>query len=279
MLYLLLAIAGSVMISIVMRLSEKHIKNEMGMFMANYTTCILLSFLFMNQGMNYPKGNAVTSIVIMGVVSGILYLASFVFLKLNMKYNGIVMASTFMKLGVLIPTIMAIVVFKETPGWMQIIGIGIAIVAIVIIHFEKDALQESSKKIWLILLLVVSGFTDSMANIYEQFGDATVKDFYLCITFLTAFVFATLLAIGKKEKICKYDLLFGALMGIPNFFSSRCLLMSLGSVDAVLVYPMYSVGTVISVTLVGMLAFHETISKKKVLALGLIVAALILLNI
>ena len=46
MIYLLLAIACSALISICMRISEKHIKNEMGMFMANYALCILLSFVY-----------------------------------------------------------------------------------------------------------------------------------------------------------------------------------------------------------------------------------------
>ena len=45
MIYLVLAILSSALISIGMRLGEKHVKNEMGMFMANYAVwfCLLLS--------------------------------------------------------------------------------------------------------------------------------------------------------------------------------------------------------------------------------------------
>ena len=49
--------------------------------------------------------------------------------------------------------------------------------------------------------------------------------------------------------------------------------------DAVLVYPMYSIGTIIAVTLVGVLFFKEKLSKKKVIALGMIGIALCLLNV
>lgn len=279
MIYLLLAILSSAMVSICMRLSEKHIKNEMGMFMANYAICILLSFLFMNRQINYLADSSAVPMISLGIVSGILYLFSFIFLKFNMKHNGIVMASTFMKLGVLIPTIMAVLVFRETPKWTQIIGICLSIIAIVIIHFEKDALQESNKKIWLLLLLVLSGFTDSMANIYEQVGSADVKDGYLFVTFLTAFLLAMFFAVRGKTKVSRNDLFFGMLIGIPNYFSARFLLLALGSVDAVLAYPMYSVATMITITLVGIFAFHEAVSKKKICALGLIVVALCLLNI
>ena len=74
------------------------------------------------------------------------------------------------------------------------------------------------------------------------------------------------------------DLLFGMLIGIPNYFSARFLLLALGSVDAVLVYPMYSAVTIIVVTLAGVLAFREQLSKKKAGALVLIVVAVCLLN-
>ena len=82
-----------------------------------------------------------------------------------MKYNGIVLSSTFMKLGVIIPTIMAIVAFGEMPTAMQVAGIALAIVAIIIIHFDNDAEGEdgalqakdktkgSNKKILLLITL------------------------------------------------------------------------------------------------------------------------------
>ena len=179
MLYLILAIASSVMVSVCMRFSERYVKHEMGMFTANYIVCMLLSYLYMDHEKAYLNEEGLGVLFVLGIISGVLYLISFVFLKLNMKHNGIVMSSTFMKLGVLIPTIMAVVVFHEVPGIMQIAGIVLAVLAIIIVHFEKDALQESNKKSWLLVLLVLSGLGDSMANIFEQVGNPAFKDTYL----------------------------------------------------------------------------------------------------
>ena len=276
MFYLMLAILSSAMVSITMRISEKYITNKMAMFMSNYAICIALSAAFMDWK-NMSAGLGVPALVL-GAISGVLYLVSFIFLKYNMQHNGIVLSSTFMKLGVLIPTIMAVVVFHEIPSWTQVLGIAISVLAIVIIHFEKEALQESNKKVWLLLLLVLSGFTDSMANIYEQVGKAEGKDGYLLITFFVAFLLATVCACRDKNKITGKDLLFGMLIGIPNYFSARFLLLALGSVDAVLAYPMYSVATMIVIMLVGVFAFRERLSKKKAIALGMIVVAVCLLN-
>lgn len=278
MLYLILAIASSALVSITMRLSEKHITNQMAMFMANYVVCIALSAAFMDWQTTAAIGTGIVSVVALGIINGILYLVGFVFLKYNMLHNGMVLPSTFMKLGVLIPTIMAVVVFHETPKWTQSLGICVAIIAIVVIHFEKDALKEGNKKIWLILLLFISGITDSMANVYEQVGIPEGKDGFLLVTFFIAFMLATIFALIGKNKISRKDLLFGMLIGIPNYFSARFLLLALGSVDAVLAYPMYSAATIVVISIAGVLAFREKLSKKKIGALAMIVAAVCLLN-
>ena len=276
--YLLLTIASSVLISTLMRAGEKHIKNEMGMFMANYLVCAVLSLLLMENKAVQLLDISATSIWL-GVISGFLYLGSFVFLKLNMKYNGMVLATTFMKLGILIPTILAVVVFHEVPRVTQVMGVVLSVFAIVLIHFEKDSAHAGSKKIWLVVLLMMSGFSDAMANIFEQIGDMAGKDVYLLVIFLTAFLLCLALVIYQKQKTAKTDLLLGALIGVPNYFSSRFLLLALTELDAVFVYPVYSAGTLVVLTVIGVLVFRELLSRKKACALAMIALALCLLNL
>ena len=89
----------------------------------------------------------------------------------------------------------------------------------------------------------------------------------------------TVMAVLGKEKPGKKDLAFGLLIGVPNYFSARFLLLALGSVDAVIAYPVYSVATLITITVAGLLCFHERLSRKKAAALVMIVVALCLLNL
>ena len=74
-------------------------------------------------------------------------------------------------------------------------------------------------------------------------------------------------------------MLFGALLGIPNFFSTKFLLMALGDLPAVIVYPTFSVGTILVVTVAGLLLFKEKLGKRQALAMSVILLALMLLNI
>jgi multidrug transporter EmrE-like cation transporter len=183
-----------------------------------------------------------------------------------------------MKLGVLIPTLMAIVIFRESPTLVQVGGILLAVMAIVMIHFEKDAAGEGKRKLWLLIMLFVSGITDSMANIFEKLGVGNAKDGYLLITFFTAFLIALILMLREKNGTSKKDILWGIVLGVPNYFSARFLLLALGELPAVLVYPVCSVGTIVAITVVGILFFKEKLSAKKISALVMIMAALALLN-
>ena len=65
---------------------------------------------------------------------------------------------------------------------------------------------------------------------------------------------------------------------IPYYFSAKFLLRALEDVAAVIAYPTYSVGTILVVSLVGVLAFRERLSRRQWFAIGIILIALILLN-
>ena len=276
--YLLLAVLSSTMVSVCMRLFEPKITSQMGMFAANYAVCALLSAFFMGHS-GQAAASQLSLILLLGVLSGVLYLGGFLFMKLNMHHNGMVLTSTFMKLGVLIPTLMAVVLFRESPRAAQVGGFVLALAAIVLMHFDRGAAKQGSRMSWLVLLLVISGVTDSMANVFEQLSGGSGKDLYLLVTFLAAFALAGVLAARGVGKIERRDLLYGMIIGVPNYFSSRFLLLALGQLQAVLVYPVYSVGTLVVISLIGIVLFRERLGVRKWAALGMILLALALLNL
>jgi len=207
-----------------------------------------------------------------------LYLAAFVLMQWNVRKNGIVLPATFMKLGVVVPTLLSIILFHEIPSTYQIFGFIGTAVAIILIHFDTGTFKAGSRA-GLLFLLLLSGVTDFTAKIYAQFGQPELEGHYLLYTFLVALILCIGLMVSKKQRIGKYELLFGILVGIPNYFSARFLLLSLNTVPAVVVYPTYSVGTIAAVSCAGLLLFRERISKRRGTALLIILVALTLLNV
>jgi len=277
MIYLILAVVSSMLVSVCMRLSGGRAKNNISMLAVNYAMCCAMSLLYVGSVSFLPAAEGFGFAAALGLVSGAMYLGSFMLLQWNIRVNGVVLPATFMKLGVIVPTLTSILAFGEAPRAAQIAGILLAIVAILLIQLEKGG-GRAKNALGLVILLLAGGSTDVLSKIYEEMGNAQLSDQYLLITFVVALVLCALLAVYKKQKLAVSDVFFGLLVGVPNYFSARFLLLSLGAVPAVIAYPTYSVGTIVCVTLVGRAFFKERLSRRQIAAMGVILAALVLLN-
>lgn len=277
MIYLLLAMISSMLVSVLMRLSEKYSRGGMGMLAANYVMCCGLSLAFAGSIQFFPSIDGLPAALGFGVMNGVLYLAGFVLLQWNIRKNGVVLPATFMKLGVLVPTLLSMIAFGETPSGFQAAGILAAIAAILLI--QGGGKQETGSVWGLVLLLAAGGGGDAMSKIFEELGPAALKDHFLLYTFLTALILCTVLTVVKNQPFSWREALWGILIGVPNYFSARFLLLSLKDVPAMIAYPSFSVGAIVLVTLVGVLCFKEKLNRRKLIALSVILVSLALLNL
>ena len=129
-------------------------------------------------------------------------------------------------------------------------------------------------------------FVAVMAWLYlapRNFAGAAGKARYLLLCDALTVPGALLLCAGlvavKKERPGLRELLFGTAVGVPNFFSAKFLLMALADLPAVVVFPSFSIATMLIVTLAGVVFFKERLLKLQWVALVAIVAALLLLNL
>lgn len=278
MLYLLLAIASSALVSIIMRLSERKVNGNVSMLAMNYLMCLTMAAAFTGVKELLPKGEGTGLTIGFGLFNGLLYLASFILLQINVRKNGVVLSATFMKLGLLVPMVVSVCFFHEVPVLFQVVGFFLAVGAIILINFEKDQ-STLSFKAGLILMLLINGGADAMSKVFEELGNPAQSEQFLLYTFAAALVLCAVLVVVKKERPGRWEVLFGLLIGIPNYFSARFLLKSLEQLSAVIVYPTYSVATIVAVTLAGVCFFKERLGRRQWLALGIILVALVLLNI
>lgn len=83
----------------------------------------------------------------------------------------------------------------------------------------------------------------------------------------------------KKQNITRKEWLYGFMIGIPNYFSSYFLLMSLNHLPSIVVYPTYSMATIVTISLCGYFFFKEIINKEMIMTFVLIMISIGLLNI
>ena len=277
MIYLILAVISSALVSVVMRLSQRFARNNITMLAANYVMCTAAAAIL--AGGMIPTGEGAALTMGLGSFCGVLYLLGFVLLQWNIQRNGVVLPATFQKLSVLVPTIAAITVFGESARWTQLLGIAVAIGAILLMQGRGGDKAANRSTLGLIALLMCGGMSDVMSKVFQTWGNADHGNYFLVFTFLIALVLCLALCVVKKQSVTVPDVLCGLALGVPNYMSARFLLWALREVPAVVVYPCFSVGTIIVVTLVGMFCFREQVEKRKLAALGLILGALVLLNV
>ena len=261
-----------------MRVSSGRVGAKLSMLGVNYLVCTLLAAVYAGFQLFPSPVEGLGRTVSLGVVNGFLFLGGFVLCQWNTRNNGMVLTSVFMKLGLLVPMVLSVLVFRESPTWMQILGFLLALAAILLLNLKKQTV--AGQKRWtLLVMLLMCGGADAMSKVFEVLGPAVLSEQFLFYTFTMALILNIGLVVLKKEKPGLSELLFGTVIGIPNFFASKFLLLSLKNLPAVVVFPSFSIGTMLLATLAGVVFYKERLSKLQWAALTTIVAALLLLNI
>ena len=278
MLSLLIAILCSTMISLVMRFGEQRGTGQTGLLFVNYGVCFALAMVLALPELSSESHTGLDLALGLGSITGVFYLTSFLALQFSIRKNGVAVSTAFSKLSVLVPTLISILVFGEQPGFWVILGFVLALIAIIVMNTGSDSGQVTARP-FLLVLLLVGGLGEVMSKIYNQLGASAWSSCFLMFTFLMALVLCGILCLFRHERIGKKELFYGVLLGIPNYFSAYFLLKSLQSIPATTAFPTYAVGVPALVTLAGLMIFHERLTKRQGIALGIIAAALVLLNL
>ena len=283
MFYLIAGFICSALVSIVLKISDKKEYDRYGMLAVNYLTC-LIPFLISQRNKSFPPFDSdFIFCLLLALVNGAMYLAGMAINQMNVKRNGAVLQASFARLGVMVPCL-AIVFFGERPSLLQAGGIIVVLAAFCIMNIRKKNEDEKSARtkpaFFLLLMgLLFGGLADSMLKVFEELGSASLDEWFMGLTFISAAIMCIIMTIAGKGKIWKTEIITGMCLGIPNYLSSLFLLKSLSSVSAYIAYPTYSVGAILAVIAASTLFFHEKLSAYSRISVLMIIAAIVMLNV
>ena len=302
MFYLFLAIISSSTIAFLFKFAENRQLNPYIITSANYFLASIISLVFIlrNQLLeNLVKQesffeewrllfaqeqtllspyNSVLWGLLVGGVAGFFFFFSFLYYQKSVKENGVGLAGTFSKLGILIPMIFSIVIWREYPTTVQWIGIILSLISIVMVNLSFESLETFDWNLTILLLFLLAGLAEFSNKIYQQYALSAYKDVFLFAVFLVAFLISFFYVIKNKTEWKRADILTGFAVGIPNLFSSYFLILSLDTLATSIAFPIFSAGSIVLINLGAFFIFKEKISNKNKLAIALVVLALILMN-
>ena len=128
MLYLALAVACSLAIAVIFKISEHRGLNRVALLTVNYAVAFAMAGGLLAAGVGAVGDGLALSpgLLALGVLTGALFIAGFVLFAYAIRVAGISLATGVMRLAVALPFLASWFVWGEVPSLAQIIGLGVA---------------------------------------------------------------------------------------------------------------------------------------------------------
>ena len=287
MIYLLGSIVLTSWLTLAFKVAERFRLNQLQVIVYNYLVCVITGSIVNGHVNNYAadiKQNWFPWACLMGTI----FIVLFNIIAFTAQRVGVAVTSVANKLSLVIPFIFSIYLYNEKATWLKVVGIGVALVAVVFTCLPTRKQHPHQRNRWLyimpVLLFFGSGLLDTMIK-YVEHHFLTIENVneYLITAFTMAAVLGvislTLHFLIGKNKFNWKAVAMGACIGIPNYFSIWCLMEVLKqySSDSSAIIPINNMGIVLFSAVVAWLAFKEKLSFVNWLGIVLSLGAIALI--
>ena len=205
---LAIAIVFSSSIALVFKWANKYHTNALSVSFVNYVVATGISLISLfNTDIVMGWTSEVLVVLGLGVMTGVFFLGAFMAYQYAVREEGAALSGMYMKVGILLPMMIAMVLWREIPTQIQLIGIVLLLCGIVVSNYEKGM-----KMCWhraLLLLFFMGGMAEFMNKWFQQSSDLSYKALFLTTTFGTALVLSGLLLVFKRTKPTQQEITTG----------------------------------------------------------------------
>lgn len=280
MINLALTVLCSSCIAIILKINSNRKGNSLLLITGNYLTASIIGFLLF---LNDPSAVSTTDLIPFGVGLSFLFVGSFFAFSVSVKLSGAAISTVSSRVSVIIPTLLSILIYSETPKTLQIIGLILTIVTVILFYLSVANSEYKGNRVksffFLMLILLGIGFADFFMKVFQVNWESNYKQWFLFWIFFSSFILTSLLSILQRVSFFKKTFLLGMIMGIPNLFSSYFLIESLRTFPGVFVYPFVNISIILLTALIVKFFWKEYWNKFTILALVVGAVSALLLNL
>lgn len=282
MFYIFLCILFNAVLFVIFKSFTKYNISTFQAIVFNYITAFLLALS--QSKVDYNLTDIPNQKWFLGaVILGFLFISIFNVIGKTTQKLGISVVAVAGKMSLIIPIIFGIVVYNESAGYLKIIGIVLALLAVYLVT-KKDDIKIEKQYLYLpIILFFGSGILDTLIKyIEENYVTKAELELYTGSIFLIAFIIGFSIILGmlitKKTKLAFKNIIAGIVLGIPNYYSIYFLLKGLQTegLESSTVFTINNIGILLLSTIIGILFFKEKLSKLNYFGVFLSIVAIIL---
>jgi len=248
-------------------------------------TLALSSYLIENSFIEL-RTNANLNLVIIALIVGTLFVITFNLYAYSAQKIGITLSTISNKMSMVIPILIGVILFKEEVTFFKIIGIFLALGAI--IFSSKD--DKKSKKlsqiniIILFLLFIGQGLADGLLN-WGQRNILNIENMnvFFTLIFLSAGFVGGLYSFFKiktyNQMMDNKSVFWGIILGFLNYLTLLYFIKSLKNelFSSYQVFPIVNIGVILMCTILSVIIFQEKVSIFKWIGVGFGILAISLI--
>lgn len=270
---LVMAVFCSTSIALLLKFNNTKSGNEVILLSSNYFVASLIAIMLF-----FSDSNSQISVqtFLFGSMLGVMFVFSFFSFAKAVEAAGTALASVSSRLSVIISITLSIIIYKEIPNVFQAIGFVTAFITLYFFYrsltYKRVRKLEKIHYVYLLVVLVGIGFNDFLLKVFNQWRPSEEKSFFLLSIFGSAFIYTLVYSLVKKYRIEKKTIITGAILGVPNVFSSFFLIDALKQISAIIVFPSSNISIIILTAIGAFLFWKETLNNygKIALLIGLI---------
>ena len=267
---------------------EKIGVNNLIAITLNYFTAgtLALSNYLTENSIYELRSNINLNLVIIGLIVGGLFVITFNLYAYSAQKIGITLSTVSNKMSMVIPILIGIILFKEEITFFKILGIFLALGAIVFSSKEDKKSKKLSKMniIILFLLFIGQGLADGILNWGQRnILNSENMNLFFTMIFLSAGFAGGLYSIFKIKTsnlvMDKKSIFWGITLGIPNYLTLLYFIRSLKNelFSSYQVFPIVNIGVIVMCTILSVIIFKEKVSIFKWIGVGFGILAISLI--
>jgi len=232
------------------------------------------------------KSNVNLNLLICSLIVGVLFVITFNLYAFTAQKIGITLSTIANKMSMIIPILIGLILFKEEVTLIKVIGIFLAIGAIIFSSKEDKKSKKLSQVNMLILslLFIGQGLADGILNwAQKNILNSENMNLFFTLTFLSAGLAGGLYTFYKIKtsnfKMNKKSILWGIILGIPNYLTLLYFIKSLKNdlFSSYQVFPIVNIGVIVLCTILSVILFKEKVSFYKWIGVGFGILAISLI--
>lgn len=251
----------------------------------NYIVCVITGCITLGE-IPFEKEMLSASWMPIMVLLGFLFMGGFNIVSRTVQHYGMAITSVAQRMSLGLSVTFAIWYYQEAYTLYKIIGILVALSAVIFINIpekkEQVVAEEIKRSKWLILYPISIFFLSGIIEILLQYLHAVHKmkpPIESIVLFASSALVGGLGLLVFREKIQMKNIIAGIVLGIPNYFSIYFMLRALDVMDGSTVYSLCNITIVAGATLVGFFAFKERLSWLNGVGILLAILAIVLITL